>query len=370
MVITYSATPSRVRRIELGPTVIADASAAKVTVGMLGAGNFAAAVLLPALKATAKVELAGLASVSGATARAGATRFGFRYCSSDEQELLRDPSINTIVVATRHHLHGRQVIAALEAGKHVFCEKPLCISESELAAVVQAYQEAESRGSRLQLMVGFNRRFAPHALKLRDFVRASNEPLVMNYRVNAGFLPLSHWTQDPEQGGGRIIGEACHFVDFLTWLAGSPIASVHATALANRGHYRDDNFVATLGFEDGSIGTITYVANGDKSFPKERLEVFGGGAVGVLDDFRTLTLVRGNQSKTTQSRLRQDKGHQGEWRAFADSILAGGPSPIPIGELINVTATCFEILKAIRTREKREVETPAALWAVSGSEIA
>ena len=373
VVITYPPAPSRVRRIELRPTPVADRkSVQKITVGMLGAGNFATAVLLPVLKTTANVELAGLASVSGATARAAATRFGFRYCTSDEQELLRDPTINTIVVATRHHLHAKQVVAALQAGKNVFCEKPLCISEAELAEVVQAYHHAQSNGNRPMLMVGFNRRFAPLALRLREFFRTSNtsnEPLIMNYRVNAGFLPLTHWTQDPEQGGGRIIGEVCHFVDFLAWLASSPIASVHAAALPNGGHYRDDNLVATLGFEDGSIGTITYIANGDKNFPKARLEVFGAGSVGVLDDFRSLTLVRENRSQTTQSRLRQDKGHRGEWSAFANSIQGGGPSAIPISELINVTATCFEIPKSLRTGERREIAAQQALWAASGSNI-
>ncbi len=371
VIITYSPAPSRARRIELQPTTLADRGVARgIAVGMLGAGNFASAMLLPVLKTTPNVELMGLASVSGCTSRAAASRFGFRYCTSDEQDLLRDPSINTIVVATRHHLHAKQVVAALQAGKHVFCEKPLCISEAELAEVVEAYQLAQSSSNRPILMVGFNRRFAPLALQLGEFCRSSNEPRVMNYRVNAGFLPLTHWTQDPEQGGGRIIGEVCHFVDFLAWLAGSPIVSVHASALPDRGHYRDDNLVVTLGFQDGSIGTVTYVANGDKSFPKERLEVFGAGSVGVLDDFRSLTLVREGRSKTHQSRLRQDKGHRGEWAAFASSIQGGGPAAIPFGELINVTATCFEILKSLRRGERREIATRSALCAMSHSGIA
>lgn len=358
VVITYPSAPSRARRIELRPApVVLGAGAPTVTVGMLGAGNFATATLLPVLKDTPKLELVGLSTASGATARGAATRFGFRYCASDEHELLRDPAINTIIVATRHHLHAKQVIAALQAGKHVFCEKPLCLTEDELGEVGEAYQQAQSSRSRPMLMVGFNRRFAPLALQLREFFRASGEPLVMNYRVNAGFLPLAHWTQDPEQGGGRILGEVCHFVDFLGWLCASHIASVHAFALPNRGQFRDDNLVATFAFKDGSIGTVTYVANGDKSFPKEHVEVFSGGAVGVLDDFRTLTLVRGGRSKTVQSRLRQDKGHRGEWAAFATSIESGGPPAIPFSDLTNVTATCFEIVRSLRTGEKCEVLT-------------
>jgi predicted dehydrogenase len=351
-VITYPPAPSRARRIDLGKiSNNCSLGSQKVSVGVLGAGNFATAVLLPALKATPNVELTGLATMSGASARAAATRFGFRYCASDEFELLHDPAINTIVLATRHNLHAKQVIAALQAGKHVFCEKPLCISQPELTEVIQAYRQAGIANAKPPiLMVGFNRRFASLAQQMRDFLRGSKEPLVMNYRVNAGFLPPIHWTQDRELGGGRIVGEVCHFVDFLLWLTGGAVTGVQAVALPNNGKYRDDNLVATLSFEDGSIGTVTYVANGDKSFPKERVEVFGGASVAVLDDFRSLTLVRGGHTKTVQSRIRQDKGHAAEWATFVQAILSGGTAPIPFGELVNTTSTCFEILAALRNR--------------------
>jgi predicted dehydrogenase len=356
VVITYPPSPSCARRIELNPKSVANGPRVEqVTVGMLGAGNFANAILLPALKSLPTVSLVGLATASGATARAAAKRFGFRYCTSDDQELFRNPEINTIVVATRHHLHANQVIAALQAGKHVFCEKPLCLSEAELAAIVKAYEQAQSSNARPMLMVGFNRRFAPLAVQLHNFVRASAEPLVMNYRINAGFLPPTHWTQDPEQGGGRIIGEVCHFIDFLIWLVGKPAAFVHAVAIPNAGLYCDDNLIATIEFEDGSIGSITYVANGDKSFPKERLEVFGASSVAVLDDFRSLNLIRKGHTQTFRSRLRQDKGHRGEWEAFSGAIHSGGPAPIALGELVNSTLTSFEILNALRRGERRVV---------------
>jgi len=353
VIITYPCDPSQARRVELNPVeVYGSYTTEKVTLGMLGAGNFASAVLLPVLKATANLELVGLATASGASARAAGTRFGFRYCSSDYQEVVRDSRINTVVIATRHHLHSQQVIAALEAGKHVFCEKPLCVSENELGEIVSVYQRARSSAAKPILMVGYNRRFAPLAIRMRDFFRATQEPLMMHYRINAGFLPPSHWTQSPEQGGGRAIGEVCHFIDFLVWLSGERVTSVYATVLPNGGRYRDDNLAATLELEDGSIGTVTYVANGDKGFSKERIEVFGGGSVATLDDFRVLSTVHAGQHRIFRSRLRQDKGHSNEWAKFVNAICSGDPAPIEFNELVNVSQACFQMLESLRTRER------------------
>lgn len=353
VVITYPCDPSRARRVELNPEPpVGSSTAEKVTLGMLGAGNFASAVLLPVLKATASLELVGLATASGASARAAGTRFGFRYCSTDYQEVVCDSRINTVAVATRHHLHSQQVIAALTAGKHVFCEKPLCVSEDELRQIVSVYERTRSSDVKPLLMVGYNRRFAPLAIRMRDFFQATEEPLMMQYRVNAGFLPPSHWTQSPEQGGGRVIGEVCHFIDFFVWLSGKCATSVYAAVLPNGGKYCDDNLAATLEFEDGSIGVITYVANGDKSFPKERIEVFGGGSVATLDDFRVLRTVRAGRSQIFRSRLRQDKGHHGEWGKFVKAICSGDSAPIRFGELVNVSLACFKILESLRQRER------------------
>jgi predicted dehydrogenase len=304
------------------------------------------------LKNTANVELVGLATASGASARAAGSRYGFSYCSSDYEEVLRDSQINTVVIATRHNLHAQQVTAALEAGKHVFCEKPLCVSHEELRQISQTYHRSRSADSKPLLMVGYNRRFAPLAVQMRDFLRAAGEPLMMNYRVNAGFLPATHWTQTPEEGGGRIIGEVCHFVDFLVWLSGERATAVYASALPNGGKYSNDNLVAALEFENGSVGTITYVANADKSFPKERAEVFSGGCVATLDDYRMLTTLRAGRHQTFRSRLRQDKGHAGEWKEFAKSICFGSPAPIPFNEIVNVSQTCFRMLDCLRERQK------------------
>jgi predicted dehydrogenase/threonine dehydrogenase-like Zn-dependent dehydrogenase len=355
----YSATSGS--RSELGtPPIAPHTPPPTVTLGVLGAGNFASAVLLPAISKVDKIERLGVVSASGLSARNAAQRFGFRYADSDEGRLLSDPEINTVAILTRHHLHARQVLAALQAGKNVFCEKPLAICGEELDKIEAFIEEiGNSRMSSAPppsspipsplLFVGFNRRFAPLALRLKAFLAGSQEPLVAHYRVNAGYLPLTHWTQDPEQGGGRIVGEGCHFVDFLSFLVGSPPQTVSARGLPDSGRYREDNVVLTFSYADGSLGTLTYLANGDKAFPKERVEVFSGGRVAVLDDFRSLELVVGGRRQVARSRLRQDKGHQGEWEAFAGAITSGGPPPIPYDHLFGVTRAAFAALQALHS---------------------
>jgi len=330
-----------------------------VKLGVLGAGNFALSVMLPALHAIPNLELIGIASASGASAQHAASRFGFRYAASDENRILNDPEINTVAILTRHHLHARQVLAALAAGKHVFCEKPLALTQQELDEIVTAIQGIGNRETSSPLtpnpypllVVGYNRRFAPLARRLAEFLAGRQEPFVAHYRVNAGYIPLNHWTQDLHQGGGRIIGEACHFIDFLTFLAGAPPLSVSARALPDLGRYRQDNVVASYTFPDGSLGTLSYLANGDKAFPKERVEVFCGGRVAVLDDFRSLETVFNGKRQVVRSRLRQDKGHRAEWEAFTASIRSGGPPPIPYEQLFGVTRLTFATLAALRTNQ-------------------
>jgi predicted dehydrogenase/threonine dehydrogenase-like Zn-dependent dehydrogenase len=321
-----------------------------VALGAFGAGNFASAVLFPALRKIPNVSLIGVASASGLSAQHAAQRFGFRYSASAEEQLLQDKRINTIAILTRHNLHARQVIAGLQTGKHIFCEKPLALNQAELDEIAAVLQETEGAGP--LLMVGFNRRFAPLAQRMKAFLAGVQEPLVAHYRVNAGYIPLSHWVHDPQQGGGRIIGEGCHFIDFLTYLFGQPPISVTASGLPDLGRYREDNLVMTFTFPDGSLGTVNYLANGDKAFPKERVEVFGAGSVAVLDDYRSLELVRDGHRKVVRSRLRQDKGHSEEWRQFSQSILAGGPPPIPYEQLFGVTRATFAAVEALRTGER------------------
>lgn len=327
-------------------------AAQQVALGVLGAGNFATAVLLPALHDLPGLKLVGIASASGLSAQHAARRFAFRYAASDENQIIHDPQINTIAILTRHNLHARQVLAGLRAGKHVFCEKPLALTQEELEEITQALQgESAPIDNQPLLMVGFNRRFAPLAQRLQTFIAGRKEPLAAHYRINAGYIPLTHWLHDPEQGGGRIIGEGCHFVDFLTYLVGQAPLSVSAQALPDGGRYREDNAVLTFAFPDGSLGTVSYLANGDKAFPKERVEVFTGGRVAVLDDYRTLEMVRDGRREVLRSRLRQDKGHRAEWQAFSTAIRSGGFPPIPYDHLFGVTRATFAAVKALRTKE-------------------
>jgi predicted dehydrogenase/threonine dehydrogenase-like Zn-dependent dehydrogenase len=320
----------------------------EVRLGVLGAGNFATAVMLPAVSKLSTVRLEAIASASGVSAQHAARKFGFARSAAHTGEILADPAVNTVAVLTRHHLHAAQVCAALQARKHVFCEKPLAIYPAELE-MVEAALESSPQG--LYLAVGFNRRFAPLAVRLKAFLSSRQEPFAAHYRVNAGFLPPSHWLHDPAQGGGRIIGEGCHFIDFLVFLAGSLPLEVIARALPDAGRYHQDNVLLTFTFPDGSLGTLSYLANGDKSFPKERVEVFCGGKVAVLDDFRSLELVHDGQRQVQRARLKQDKGHQAIWGAFAQAVLSGGSPPIAYPELFGVTRAAFAAVESLQRGE-------------------
>lgn len=329
------------KRIEFANTLHKPLSAIKL--GVLGAGLFANAVLLPAIQKAADVQLTGIASAGGLHAAHAAKKFGFQYATSSEDEIINDPNINTVAILTRHDSHADLVVKALKAGKHVFVEKPLAITPEQLAKIVK-----QLKTGNYQLLAGFNRRFAPLAQKLSEFYAGRTEPLYIHYRVNAGYIPLTHWTQDPEIGGGRIIGETCHFVDFITFLAGKPPVSVTAHALPDGGKYREDNVSMTFTFPDGSIGVIDYLANGDKSFPKERIEVFCEGSVAVLDDFVSLQTVR--DGRKSQAKGAQDKGHVHEWKAFIKSLREGGAPPIPYDHLFGVTKATFAAVESLRSQ--------------------
>ena len=339
VLITYPDSAQQHTRLEVVSRKkrIDAASDQPVRLGVLGAGTFAMNTLLPAMKKVSGLNFIGICTASGTHARHAAEKFSFRYCATDEAEIINDPAVNTIVIATRHHLHAPQVVAALQAGKHVFCEKPLCLNQDELSEIIQAYNPSQAH-----LMAGFNRRFAPMVREMKLFVENIHEPLAMHYRINAGALPPDHWINDPEQGGGRILSEVCHFIDLLSFLADTPPIEVHTRALA-----ANDQAILSLKFANGSQGTISYLANGDRSYSKERLEIFGGGAVAVLDDFRRLELVRNGRQRIIRSHLRQDKGHRAEWEAFSCAIRGGGESPIPFSEIV---ATTIATLRAVESR--------------------
>jgi predicted dehydrogenase/threonine dehydrogenase-like Zn-dependent dehydrogenase len=353
VLLQYSSDPSIARSIDVAPRVAAAAvaSADEVAIGVIGAGLFANAVLLPVMRKTEHASLVAIASGAGVTARSAASKFGFTYCSTSIDEVLADARVNTVAILTRHSLHARQVLAALAAGKHVFVEKPLCLTRDELAEIEQAMI-----GRAQMLMVGYNRRFAPYVVQMRDVLRGVREPLMLTCRVNAGFIPADHWVHDPAQGGGRLRGEGCHFIDLLIDLAGDRVRRVTTRALPDAGRYRQDNFEVTLEFRNGSLGTVAYVANGAKSFGKELLEAFGGGVAARLDDYRTLHIQRAATATQERARLRQDKGHRGEWQAIVRHLTAGGPAPIALDELLHSTRVTLAAWESLQSGNPVEVE--------------
>lgn len=335
------------RKVEF--PAIANRKSSIVNLGVLGAGLFANSTLLPILKSNKDFELVGIASSGGLHAQHSGKKFGFQYATSSEEEIVNDPRVNTVAILTRHDTHADLVVKALKAGKHVFVEKPLAINEKQLTQITKALAAHDSL-----LTVGFNRRFAPLLRNLKSQISNRVEPLHAHYRVNAGFIPANHWTQDPAIGGGRIIGEACHFIDAITYLVGALPVKVSAHALPNNGKYSEDNVSMTFTFEDGSIGIVDYLANGDKSMPKERLEVFCGGMVAVLDDYVSLTTVKDGKKKVESGA--QDKGWRGEMVAFAESLKAGKEPPIPYEQIIAVTKSTFAAVESIRSMAAIEIK--------------
>jgi predicted dehydrogenase/threonine dehydrogenase-like Zn-dependent dehydrogenase len=355
VVLTYEPDSEYRQRVDLAAPAQAVAPPQQVSVGLLGAGNFATTVLLPAIKRRGAVEFRGICAATGVHSGQAAEKLGFQYCTTDEAEVLGDPRVNTVIIATRHHLHASQTIAALAAGKHVFCEKPLCLTREELQEVVSAYAAAPH----LKVMVDFNRRFSPMAVRLKEFLSQVHEPLALHYRVNAGPLSQDHWIYDPQQGGGRIIGEVCHFVDLLRFLAAAPATEVEAEAISGGGQAQLDNVVASLHFANGSHGTISYLSNGDRGFPKERLEVFGGGISAALDDFRKLEMVRHGKTQVVRSRWRQDKGHAAAWSAFAASIEPGSANPIRFEEIVGTTLATLAVVESASAGKPVKIDAAA-----------
>jgi len=354
VVLTYGENPMpESRRLEFHAPSL---QPAEVRLGVLGAGLYANATLLPELKKLKAVELVGIASAGGLHAQHSGNKFGFAYATSNDEQILNDSNINAVAILTRHDSHADLAVKALKAGKHVFVEKPLAVDADQLSAVV----EQLTTSTRQIVTVGFNRRFAPLAVALAQFLAGRTEPLHVHYRINAGYIPFNHWVHDPVQGGGRIIGEGCHFVDFITFLVGSAPVSVIARALPDVGKYHQDNVSMTFTFPDGSVGVTDYLANGDNSFPKERVEAFSGGSVAVLDDFRALETVRDGRRKTVK-RFGQDKGHFGEMQAFAQSIRSGGQPPIPYAQLIGVTQATFAAVQSLRSGQAVRVDPSAQI---------
>ena len=341
--IDYAVSEPAIASPSTPATVQQTRAADEFQVGCIGAGGFARNIIFPALRSRKGVVLHSVATASGIGAQSACKPFGF--CKAQTPgDLLRDANTDAVFVLSRHDSHSRYVAAALANGKPVFVEKPLAVTPGEMEEIRCAYEAAKEHGHAPFVMVGFNRRFAPMTEKLREFFAKRHEPMMINVRVNAGYLPRDHWTQH-KGGGGRIIGEFCHFVDWARAVANAPIQSVTAHALPDGSRYNRDNVVAAVSFTDGSIANLIYMANGDKSVPKEYFEVFCGGGVAVLNDFCTLELSR--DGKTTTAKGRRDKGHNREVELTIEAMRKGGPSPIPFEQLVEVTRACFAVLQAI-----------------------
>lgn len=344
-------TAIRLRTAEPSRPQVESTRRAKPAIGVLGAGNFARMVLLPALRDCGKLRLATLCSAGGVSAALVGRKLGFEQATTDEDALFADPGLAAVVSITRHDQHARHVVKALRAGKHVFVEKPLCLTLDELQEIEATLDEAG--GAAPLVMVGFNRRFSPAAQQVRRFFADVSTPLTISVRFNAGPIPADHWTQDELEGGGRIIGEACHAIDLATFLAGSPPVRVYAESVGGTGgasgnpEVTDDQCFITLRHANGSVSSIAYLAGGDKAFPKERVEVFGGGRIAVIDDFRAVTTCARGRTKCTKLRA-QDKGHRAEIEAFSNAVTNAGPSPIPWDELAGVTAASILAVRSLR----------------------
>jgi predicted dehydrogenase/threonine dehydrogenase-like Zn-dependent dehydrogenase len=334
-------------RIANRPSVVARKPSEKLMIGCIGAGGFAKSTIFPALRADTTISMEAVATASGVAAGAARKSFGFNRAETPG-ELLSDPGINAVFIASRHSSHASYVVSGMRAGKAVFVEKPLAVNAAQLGVIQQTYRESSDRGAAPFLMVGFNRRFAPTSERISRFFAGRREPMMVQARINAGFIPREHWVQQADEGG-RVIGELCHFVDWTRWLVGAPIRSVSAWALPDGARYNRDNVVTVLTFEDGSIANLMYLANGDPKIAKERFEVLCEGAVAQLEDFEVLTLTRG--MKTEQIKAAKDKGHRKQFELTLAAMKSGREAPIPFHEIVEVTEATFSILKSISTGE-------------------
>lgn len=313
--------------------------------GLIGAGNFAQNMLLPRLKGL--VDFKGVCTADGTGSLYVGKKYGFGYCTTDYRKIIEDDQINTVFIATRHNLHTELIIESLKAGKNVFVEKPLALSVDELERIRETYLTINEKPL---LMVGYNRRFAPFTSKIMGILQP-DQPKSINIRVNAGAVPPNHWVHDPETGGGRITGEACHFIDLAIFLAGSPVISVSAAEVRSPQNLMD-SFSATLRFSNGSAASINYFSNGNKDIPKELVEVFCDGTVSVINDFRKMKFYG---KSSFRKRSAQDKGHTNELIAFTAAIKKGLPSPIPFEQLYHTSLVTFAVIESIQTGRTVEI---------------
>ena len=315
----------------------------KVRAAMIGAGNFGQGIILPNLAKNPNVELKAVATQNGINGKRAAERFGAAYATTNVDDLISDDSIDAVIIATRHDMHVPYAIKALNAGKHVFVEKPLALDSEQLDELVEAYNK-----SKCELVVDFNRRFSSLVIQLKERLASRKRPLLMSYRINAGFIPKESWIQDIKEGGGRIIGEGCHFIDLLQNICGAKPIDVYAAGsfCNNEQHMNKDNMIITIRFADGSVGNIIYASDGNSKLSKERLEIFGDGSSFVIDDFKSAVFM--SNGKTENIKLKtQDKGHSAILSAFIGMAEGKGETPVPFDEAVSTTKATFAVLESL-----------------------
>ena len=335
--------PETVRNINLSSVLFKESSG---RIGIIGAGNFTKMTMLPALK-KAKANFRIIASANGMTSTALGKKFGFQKCTSDYKEILKDPEVDLVMITTRHNQHAKMVLECLEQNKKVFVEKPLAITQNELDEIKE-YVIKNPPSSYIH--VGYNRRYSPYSVKAKSLIGNSNVPLNMIATMNAGYIPADSWVHDMKVGGGRIIGEACHYIDLMMYFCGSKVKTVQMSALGNNPSESTDNAIITLHFENGSQGVINYFSNGSKAYAKERIEVYFQEKVVILDNFRKLEAygVKGFSSKKGA----QDKGHQLQFSQLLERIKNGGQPLIPFDDIYNSTRASLAAIESLMTGQK------------------
>lgn len=353
ILIEYDASkPVSRDRIPINPRSNNRNVSSTISIGFIGGGSYAQSYLLPNIPKDQNIALKGVLTATPAGSRSVGDRFGFEFCTGSEDDILKHQDINTLFIATRHDSHFHYVKKGLESGKHIFVEKPLCLTLEELTEIKELYTSLiVSRPLSPMLMVGYNRRFSPLALMLKD--RILQAPLAMTYRVNAGPVPADSWIQDVEVGGGRIIGEVCHFIDFMVFLTGSFPKYVYAVSMTDPNHLNDTVNI-NLEFENGSIGTMSYFSNGAKSVPKENIEVYHAGMTAIIHDFKSLE-IHGGKKPFKKRLLSQNKGQKNMIKEFLRAVKDGLSSPIPFNEVYAVSLATFKAVESIRTRRSLEI---------------
>jgi len=349
VLLSYNKDKNLSEKIDLKKDVSVDmrgvTKKSKINIGMIGAGLFGKTILLPLFKKYSFVNLCGIATASGSSGTHIGDKFGFDYCTSKYENLLDDEKIDCVIISTRHNLHAELVIDSLKAGKDVFVEKPLALTYEGLKEIIKIWRKNKGK-----LMVGFNRRFSPFSIKAKEWLGEGCSPMVINCRVNAGYVPKDSWVQDLVEGGGRIIGEVCHFIDLIQYFTSSlPVKVFAETISGEKGKYlNEDNLVINIKMKDGSVASIIYVANGDKSFPRERMEIFGGGKVCVIDDFKLMTFICGGKKKGIK-KFRIDRGYYNEFEVFFSAVKNDKTIPVNFEEYVFTTLATFAIMESIRT---------------------